>query len=49
MPKLRHKSSGVVVNVDEASAATLGSEWAPLEAPKKEEPKKPAPRKRTAK
>lgn len=55
MPRLRDKQTGVVVVVDDATAATLGSAYEPVEAksePKTEaepEPeKKPAPRRRRA-
>lgn len=29
MPRLRNSKTGVVVNVDEAAAARLGTEWVP--------------------
>ena len=31
MPKLRNKKTGVVVNVDDVTAARLGSEWRPAD------------------
>ena len=31
MPRLRNSKTGVVANVDEATAATLGPEWEPTE------------------
>lgn len=34
MPTLRHVQSGAVVNVSDATAARLGSEWGPLEEKK---------------
>ena len=32
MPRLRNKGTGVVVSVDDALAARLGSEWEPADA-----------------
>lgn len=42
MPRLRNKVSGVIVNVDDATAEGLGSSWEPADkkAEKKAEPKK---------
>lgn len=39
MPRFTNSVTGVVVNVDEATAAQLGSDWAP--AVGKAEPQKP--------
>ena len=38
MPRLRHRVTGSVVNVDDATAARLGAEYEPVKPP----PKKPA-------
>ncbi len=40
MPRLINRDTGVVVNVDDDTARTLGDQWVPAE------PSKPAPRKR---
>ena len=42
MPRLRNEATGVVVSVSDATAATLGRDWQPVEAPKQE----PAPKRR---
>lgn len=44
MPRLRNLQSGAVVNVSDATAARLGSEWGPVaqSAPKKTPAKKAA-------
>ena len=47
MPRLRHATSGVVVNVDDATAARLGAGWEPADAPDSTEKPK-ATRRRTA-
>lgn len=39
MPRLRNRNTGVVVNVDDDTAARLDSAWQPAE---KSEPKAPA-------
>lgn len=46
MPRLRNTETGVVVNVDDATASRLGREWAPVVEEKAE---KPAPRRRAPK
>lgn len=47
MPRLQNKANGVIVNVDDATAAEIGSEWVdPAAAP---EPKRPAKTTTTAK
>lgn len=43
MPRLKNSLTDVVVNVDEATAATLPAEWKPVESGRK------APAKATAK
>lgn len=49
MPRLRNSRTGVVVNVPEAKAAALGSEWGPAEAPANSEaPKSKSAAKREA-
>lgn len=47
MPRLRNSVTGVVVNVSDETAATLGPEWKPLD--KSEPQKKPAPKRATKK
>ncbi len=47
MPRLRHKSTGVVINVDDATAAAQGADWQPAdedEQPRRKpgRPRKPA-------
>lgn len=39
MPRLRNRSSGVVVNVSDDTAARLGPEWAPEPRGTKPEPR----------
>lgn len=41
MPRLRHAQTGAVVNVSDATAARMGSEWKPL-VDKKQAPAKKA-------
>lgn len=43
MPKFTHGKGGVVVEVDDATAKTLGTGWYPVEA------EKPEPKTRTRK
>ncbi|WP_181110555.1 hypothetical protein [Rathayibacter sp. AY1B8] len=50
MPRLRNKTTGVIVNVDAETAARLGSsEWAPATADKRPASGKPAPAKSQSK
>jgi hypothetical protein len=47
MPRLRNSMTGVVVNVDDATAGQLGSEWGPAGRPASDAPQpdeKPAQR-----
>lgn len=51
MPRLRNTRSGVVVNVDDVTAARLGDGWEVVGAQpqeKADETKKPQPRRRKA-
>lgn len=48
MVRLRNKLTGVVVDVDDATAARLGRKYESLVEPEQAEPKTPAPRRRTA-
>lgn len=43
--RLRNAVSGVVVNVDDATAARLDKAWEPIEAAKTPTPRKAAPKK----
>lgn len=43
MPRFTNSLTGVVVNVDEATASQMGSDWAPSAG--KAEPRKPTSRK----
>lgn len=40
MPRLRNKATGVVVNVDEDTAARIGDGYEAADAPKKQAPKR---------
>lgn len=42
MPRLTNSATGVVVNVDDATAARLGAEWAAAEKSKPKAPPKKA-------
>lgn len=42
MPRFTNSLTGSVVNVDEVTAAQLGSDWAPVAG--KAEPRKPEPK-----
>ena len=46
MPKLRNKLTGVVVDVDDATAAQLGRGFEPFEKPQSKPDPKPAPKRR---
>lgn len=42
MPRLVNAATGVIVNVDEKTAAQLNKDWAPVKVkPKRAEPSKP--------
>jgi hypothetical protein len=46
MPKLRNKLTGVVVDVDDATATRLGGGFEPVEQPQSKPDPKPAPKRR---
>lgn len=41
MPRLRNRLTGVVVNVDEATAKQLGPQYVPADEPEKRKPGRP--------
>lgn len=46
MPRLRSRLTGVVVDVDDATAALVGAQYEPVTEPPAPEPKRRAPTKK---